>query len=59
VLHAYNRKAELMKYWGIYVAFAWLATISLGVMDAALGIRKDPQLQPLRSEPTSRNKLGA
>jgi len=33
-----------MEHWGIYVAYGWLATIVLGVVDAVRAIRKGPQL---------------
>jgi hypothetical protein len=35
-----------MEHWGIYLAYGWMATIVLGVVDAVQAIRKGPQLQP-------------
>jgi hypothetical protein len=40
-----------MEHWGIYIAFAWLGTIILGVVDAVQAIRKGPQTQPQPLEP--------
>jgi hypothetical protein len=40
-----------MEHWGIYVAYGWLATIILGVVDAVQAIRKGPQLQPAEASP--------
>ena len=38
-----------MEHWGIYLAYGWMATIVLGVVDAVQAIRKGPQPKP---EPT-------
>jgi hypothetical protein len=46
-----------MEHWGIYIAYAWLATIVWAFADAAQAIRKGPQLQP--SEPSFHKKLDA
>jgi hypothetical protein len=42
-----------MENWGVYVAYAWLATILWALADAAQAIRKGPHapLQPLPAEP--------
>lgn len=40
-----------MEHWGIYLAYGWLATIVLGVVDAVQAIRKGPQLQPATVAP--------
>ena len=40
-----------MEHWGIYVAYAWLATIFYAFADAVQAIRKGPQLQPLEAPP--------
>ncbi len=47
-----------MDHWGIYVAYAWTATIVYAFADAVQAIRKGPQPQPLRSEPSSHKKSG-
>ena len=42
-LHGTSKKHErlkLMEHWGIYVAFAWLATIVYAFADAVQAIRK-------------------
>jgi hypothetical protein len=48
-----------MERWGIYLAYAWLATIILGVVDAVQAVRRGPQPQPQPSEAHSRNKVDA
>jgi hypothetical protein len=48
-----------MEHWGIYIAYAWLATIVYAFADAVLAIRKGPQTQPQPSEPRHQNELGA
>jgi len=48
-----------MEHWGIYVAFAWLATIFYAFADAVQAIRKGPQQQSQPLEPHSHNKLDA
>jgi len=40
-----------MEHWGIYIAYAWLATIAWAFADAVQAIRKGPQLQPQPSGP--------
>ena len=40
-----------MEHWGIYLAYGWLATIVLGVVDAVRAIRKGPQLQSVTISP--------
>jgi hypothetical protein len=35
-----------MEHWGIYLAYGWMATIVLGVVDAVRAIRKGPQRLP-------------
>ena len=40
-----------MYHWGIYIAYAWLATIIWALTDAVQAIRKGPHLQPQPSEP--------
>jgi len=52
-----SREVEPMERWGIYVAYAWLATIMWAFVDAAQAIRKgpQPQPQPLPSEPRNHN----
>jgi len=35
-----------MEHWGIYIAYAWLATILWAFIDAVQAIRKGPQTQP-------------
>ena len=42
---------------GIYIAFAWLGTIILGI--AVQAIHKGPQTQPQPSKPPRQNELGA
>ena len=42
-------------HWGIYIAYAWLATIIWAFADAVQAIRKGPQPQPLPSEPYIHN----
>jgi len=32
-----------MEHWGIYIAYAWLATIIWAFVDAVQAIRKGPQ----------------
>jgi hypothetical protein len=44
-----------MYHWGIYIAYAWLATIIWALTDAVQAIRKGPQLQPQPSEPYVHN----
>ena len=44
-----------MEHWGIYLAYAWLATIVLGVTDAVQAIRKGPQPQTVA--PHAHNRL--
>ena len=46
-----------MEHWGIYAAYAWMATIIYAFADAVQAIRRAPQPQLL--EPPGRNKLGA
>lgn len=46
-----------MEHWGIYLAYAWVGTIILGVTDAVQAIRKGPQPQP--SEPGIPKKADA
>ena len=48
-----------MEHWGIYIAYAWLATIVYAFGDAVQAIRKGPQTQPQPLEPHRQNKLGA
>jgi len=48
-----------MEHFGIYVAYAWMATIIYAFVDALQAIRKGPQLQPQPLDPPSRSKLGA
>jgi hypothetical protein len=45
-----------MEHWGIYLAYAWMGTIILGLVDAVRAIRKgpQPQAQPLRLHGPSR-----
>ena len=42
-----------MEQWGIYIAYAWLATIIWAFTDAVQAIRKGPQPHP--SEPYTHN----
>ncbi len=35
-----------MEHWGIYIAYAWLATVIFAFTDAVHAIRKGPQPQP-------------
>ncbi|MGA2903106.1 MAG: hypothetical protein ABSD98_04695 [Candidatus Korobacteraceae bacterium] len=46
-----------MEHWGIYVAYAWLATIMGAFIDAVQAIGKGPQsqLQPLPAESYNHN----
>lgn len=44
-----------MEHWGIYIAYAWLATIIWAFTDAVQTIRKGPQPQPQSSEPYVHN----
>jgi hypothetical protein len=44
-----------MQQWGVYVAYAWLATIVYAFMDAVQAIRKGPVLQS--AEPRTRSEL--
>ena len=44
-----------MDHWGIYVAYAWLATLILAFADAVQAIRKGPQPQPQPSESYTHN----
>jgi hypothetical protein len=48
-----------MEQWGIYVAYAWLATITWAFMDAVQAGRNWPQwqLQPLRGTPDGTTRL--
>ncbi len=45
-----------MEHWGIYIAYAWMGTIILGLVDAVRAIRKGPQpeAQPLGPHGPSR-----
>ena len=45
-----------MEHWGIYLAYAWMGTIILGLVDAVRAIRKgpQPQAQPLGPHGSSR-----
>ena len=43
-----------MDHWGIYIAYAWLATIILAFADAVQAIRRGPQLHLQPSEPLQR-----
>ena len=47
-----------MERWGIYIAYAWLATIIFAFADAVLAIRKGPRPQPQPLEPHSHEKVG-
>ena len=40
-----------MEHWGIYIAYAWLATIIFAFTDAVQAIRKGPHPQP-QSQPS-------
>ena len=44
-----------MEHSGIYIAYAWLATIIWVFGDVVQAIRKGPQPQPQASEPYTRN----
>lgn len=45
-----------MEHWGIYVAYAWLATIMWAFIDAVQAIRKGTQqLQPLPAKSHNHN----
>ena len=46
-----------MEHWGIYVAFAWLATIAYAFADAVQAIRKGSLQQCQILEPHSHDKL--
>jgi len=48
-----------MEHWGIYIAYAWMATIVYAFVDAVQAIRRGPQPQPQLLEPSGHNKLGA
>ena len=48
-----------MEHWGIYVAYAWMATIVYAFADALQAIRKGPQQQPQVLEANGHNKLDA
>jgi hypothetical protein len=48
-----------MENWGIYVAFAWLATIFYAIADAVQAIRKGSQQQRQPLGPGGQNKLDA
>ena len=39
-----------MEHWGIYVAYAWMATIVYAFIDAVNAIRNRPQFQPAESQ---------
>jgi hypothetical protein len=39
-----------MQHWGVYVAYAWMATIVYAFMDAVQAIRRGPQLQAAESQ---------
>jgi hypothetical protein len=41
-----RRKVGPMEHWGIYVAYAWLATVIFAFTDAVRAIRKGPSAQP-------------
>ncbi len=44
-----------MEHWGIYIAYAWLATIIWAFGDAVQAIRKGQQPEPQPSVPYTRN----
>jgi len=44
-----------VEHWGIYIAYAWLATIMWAFIDAVQAIRKGPQPQPQPLLAESRN----
>lgn len=46
-----------MEHWGIYIAYAWLATIVYAFVDAVQSIRRGP-LQPQLLEAPAHNELG-
>ena len=46
-----------MEHWGIYVAYAWTATIVFAIVDAVLAIRKGPQPQPAEASPPKANSV--
>jgi hypothetical protein len=49
-----------MEHWGIYIAYAWLATIIWALTDAVQAIRKGRSLSPRRHTSTTNEwKLGA
>lgn len=52
-----SREVEQMEHWGIYVAYAWLATIMWAFIDAVQAVRKGRQPQPsaASSEPRDHN----
>ena len=45
-----------MEHWGIYVAYAWLATLMYAFTDAVRAIRKGPQTQAAEL-PTTREPV--
>ncbi len=45
-----------MEHWGIYLAYAWMGTIILGVVDAVQAVRKGPQVEPQPRGAHSRDK---
>lgn len=44
-----------MGHWGIYIAYAWMATILWAFTDAVQAIQKRPPLRPQPAEPYTRN----
>jgi hypothetical protein len=44
-----------MSHWGIYIAYALIATILWAFTDAVQAIQKGPQLRPQPAEPYTRN----
>ena len=55
------KEVEQMEYWGIYFAYAWLATIMWAFIDAVQAIRNGPEPQPQRcprSHATTTNEQG-
>ncbi len=44
-----------MDHWGIYVAYAWLATLVLALTDAVRAVRKGPQPQAQPSQSYTHN----
>ena len=46
-----------MEYWGIYVAFAWLAVLVYASAAAVYASRKQSQLHPLPAESNAPDEL--